>query len=186
MERVGLAVMGLGEGQQRGGEEEHHSILPKRVGSRDGEEGLHNPLSRYLHHMCFRSKKKFLGKNTGMETAIATQGMEGRTVMVAMMGEDAVIIEMITVMEGIMRTVKEVSLKDSLTIELVVITIAKATSGITEKLGVDVVKESRRAEEVSNMKAWSSRAHLLAFLRLLHPKQLLNNLPQSAWKKRGW
>ena len=96
--------------------------------------------------------------------------------------------EMITVMEGIRRTEKEVSLMDHPTIELVVITITKATrlTGITEKIGVDIVNESHQVGVVSNMKAWSSTAHLLAFLRLLlHPKnkQLLSRPHQSAWKK---
>ena len=118
--------------------------------------------------------------------------MEEKTVMVAMKEEEeiphwgAVTIEMITVMEGIKREVK-VSLKDRLIIELVVMTIAKATRGIREKLGVDVVKESHQAEVVSNMKAWSSRgrAHFSAFLRHLHPmkKQLPSRPRQSAWKK---
>ena len=119
--------------------------------------------------------------------------MEEKTVMVAMKEEEeiphrgAVTIEVITVMEGIKREVKEDSLKDRLIIELVVITIAKATRGITEKLGVDVVKESHQAEVVFNMKAWSSRgrAHFSAFLRHLHPmkKQLPSKPCQSAWKK---
>ena len=119
--------------------------------------------------------------------------MEEKTVMVAMKEEEeiphrgAATIEMITVMEGIKREVKEDSLKDRLIIELVVTTIAKATRGITEKLGVDVVKESHQAEVVSNMKAWSSRgrAHFSAFLRHLHPmkKQLPSRPRQSAWKK---
>merc|ERR1719237_170996 len=127
-------------------------------------------------------------KNMGKEMAIATQGMEEKTVMVAMKEEEeiphqgAVTIEVITGMEGIKREVKEDSLKDRLIIELVVTTIAKATRGITENLGVDVVKESHQAEVVSNMKAWS-RAHLSkvsAFLRHLHP---MKKPRQSAWKK---
>merc|ERR1712008_537207 len=99
------------------------------------------------------------------------------TVMVAMMGEEkfphrgAVTIETIIMMEGIRRAVK-VSLKDQLTIKLVVMSIFEVTRGITEKLGVYVVNEGHQAEVASNMKGSSSKAHLLAFLPLLlHPKK---------------
>ena len=109
----------------------------------------------------------------GKETAIATQEMEEGTVMIAMMVEEAVIKEMITVIEGIGRAAKEVSLKDRVTIELVVMTIINVIRGMTEKLAAGVVNEGHQEEEVSNMKGWSSKAHLLAFLLLplLHPKK---------------
>jgi len=69
----------------------------------------------------------------GKEMAIGTQGMEEKTVMVVSMGEEeiphrgAVILETITMMEGIMKAVEEVALKDRLAIKLVLMTIAKAT-----------------------------------------------------------
>ena len=128
-------------------------------------------------------------RNMGKETAIATQEMEEGTVMIAMMVEEAVIKEMITVIEGIGRAAKEVSLKDRVNIELVVMTIINVIRGMTESLAADVVNEGHQEEEVSNMKGWSSKAHLLAFLLpLLHPKkkQLSSRPGQSAWKTRGW
>ena len=127
------------------------------------------------------------------ETVIAMQGMGEMTVMVAMMGgeeiphQGVVTTETAIMMGGIRRAVKEGSLKG--TIEVVVMTIAEVIIGITEMLGVDAVSEGHQAEVASNMRGWSSKAHPLPFLPLLHPKkkqQRINRPLQSAWKKRGW